>query len=217
MNGAAPKTRPVEAHNIPAELTELGQWADWRWEKRDGKWTKPPLNPLTGRYARNNDPHTWGSFDEALGRMRKDRLPGIGFMFHPDDSFAGVDLDGCKDPETGEIEGWAHEMIRELDSYTEVSPSRTGLLPPHPDAPQAIWRRCPRSCRAERPPACDARDPPGPSRSGFRDAQSEVLHAQYLGRSVGPTPRPRSTGALAEPDAGAADHSGSGGLRSPPL
>ena len=59
--------------------------------------------------------------------MRKDRLPGIGFMFHPDDPYAGVDLDGCRDPETGEVEGWARKVVEALDSYTEISPSGTGL------------------------------------------------------------------------------------------
>jgi hypothetical protein len=38
-----------------------------------------------------------------------------------------VDLDKCLDPETREIEGWAQEVIEELDSYTEISPSGTGV------------------------------------------------------------------------------------------
>ena len=33
----------------------------------------------------------------------------------------------CLDPETGEIESWAWEIIEELDSYTEISPSGTGV------------------------------------------------------------------------------------------
>ncbi len=48
-------------------------------------------------------------------------------MFTPEDGLCGVDLDGCLDPETGEIEPWAQEIIEELDSYTEVSPSGTGV------------------------------------------------------------------------------------------
>jgi primase-polymerase (primpol)-like protein len=38
-----------------------------------------------------------------------------------------VDLDKCLDPKTGEIEGWAQEVIEELDSYTEISPPGTGV------------------------------------------------------------------------------------------
>ena len=39
----------------------------------------------------------------------------------------GIDLDCCIDPATGEIEPWAVEIIERLGSYTEVSPSGTGL------------------------------------------------------------------------------------------
>jgi hypothetical protein len=38
-----------------------------------------------------------------------------------------VDLDGCLNPEAGEIEGWAQEIMQELDSYTEISPSGKGV------------------------------------------------------------------------------------------
>jgi putative DNA primase/helicase len=39
----------------------------------------------------------------------------------------GVDIDLCRDPRTGQIAEWAREIILELNSYTEVSPSETGL------------------------------------------------------------------------------------------
>ena len=39
----------------------------------------------------------------------------------------GVDLDHCRDQETGQIEPWAVEVVTLIDSYTEVSPSGTGL------------------------------------------------------------------------------------------
>ena len=123
---APPATLPVIMEGIADDLKEADQWASWRWEKRRGKWTKPPINPTTGGYARNNDPDTWGSFERALLRMRKDRLPGVGFMFHPEDGLAGVDLDHCRDSETGEIEAWALEIVREFDSYAEASPTGTG-------------------------------------------------------------------------------------------
>jgi putative DNA primase/helicase len=122
-----PEALAVVASNIPEELRALDQWAAWRWELRGGKWTKAPLRPATGRYARNNDPDTWGSFEAALARMHEDRLPGVGFMFHSEDGFAGVDLDGCRAPMTGETKPWALEIVRGLDAYTEVSPTGTGL------------------------------------------------------------------------------------------
>jgi hypothetical protein len=52
---------------------------------------------------------------------------GVGFVFTPEDDLCGVDLDGCLDPLTEEIEPWAWTIIEELDSYTEISPSGKGV------------------------------------------------------------------------------------------
>ena len=48
-------------------------------------------------------------------------------MFTPDDPYAGVDLDHCRDDASGEIEPWARDEIALLASYTEESPSGTGV------------------------------------------------------------------------------------------
>ena len=50
---------------------------------------------------------------------------GLGFILR--DDLIGVDLDGCRDIETGEIAEWATKIIDLLDSYTEISPSGTGI------------------------------------------------------------------------------------------
>jgi len=52
---------------------------------------------------------------------------GIGFVFANDDPYIGVDLDHCRDAETGEITPQARLVIQTLASYTEVSPSGTGI------------------------------------------------------------------------------------------
>jgi putative DNA primase/helicase len=54
-------------------------------------------------------------------------LSGVGFVFAEDDPFAGIDLDHCRDSETGAVAPWAQKIVDALDSYTEVSPSGTGL------------------------------------------------------------------------------------------
>jgi hypothetical protein len=108
-------------------IRDLRQWVCWRSEERDGKRTKIPYSPLTGRRASSTDPETWRGYPEAV-RARKERgYDGIGFVFTEDDPFCGVDLDRCLNAATGEIELWAREIIEELDSYTEVSPSGTGV------------------------------------------------------------------------------------------
>jgi KaiC/GvpD/RAD55 family RecA-like ATPase len=39
----------------------------------------------------------------------------------------GIDLDGCRDPQTKKVAEWAREIILYLNSYSEVSPSLTGV------------------------------------------------------------------------------------------
>lgn len=115
--------------NIPLELTERNQWVNWRSVLRPGteKPTKQPLDPKSGRLASTIDPQTWGSFDEAAMRWRNGGADGIGFVFTADDPFVGIDLDACRDRETGEIEARARSIVESLDSYTEISPTGTGL------------------------------------------------------------------------------------------
>jgi hypothetical protein len=42
-------------------------------------------------------------------------------------SLAGADLDTCLDPDTGDVAPWAQEIIDRLNSYSEASPSGTGV------------------------------------------------------------------------------------------
>ena len=42
-------------------------------------------------------------------------------------SLGGIDLDTCRDIKTDRIDDWALDIIHEFDSYTEVSPSQTGV------------------------------------------------------------------------------------------
>jgi len=105
----------------------LRQWLCWRTEERDGKPTKVPYSPLTGEKASSTNPKTWANYSEAASAHKKHGHHGVGFVFTPEDDLCGVDLDSCLNPETGEIESWAQEIIEELDSYTEISPSGTGV------------------------------------------------------------------------------------------
>lgn len=123
-----PPITGVDFQGIPPELIERRQWVAWEWITRGGKRTKPPLDPATGYRASSTNPRTWSTFDEAVAFCAKDnRAAGIGFVFTADDPFGGVDLDKCRDLEDGKLAPWAHSFVRFLDSYTEVSPSGTGV------------------------------------------------------------------------------------------
>lgn len=112
--------------NIPPGLRELPQWVPWNLVERDGaeKPTKLPVNPHTGGAASSTNPATWGTFQTAMEYQQAD---GVGFVFTPDDPYVGIDLDGCRDPETGQLTAEASAIVERLNSYTEVSPSGTGL------------------------------------------------------------------------------------------
>jgi hypothetical protein len=111
--------------NVPEELRLHPQWVVWRFESRDGKETKVPYNvaDLNTR-ASTTDPDTWVTFVDALAVVGD--YDGVGFVFAEDDPFAGLDLDGCFD-EHGELHPDAARIVDTLDSYSERSPSRTGL------------------------------------------------------------------------------------------
>lgn len=117
----------LNADAIPSELIERAQWVCFRIVERNGKLTKEPINPRTGRLASVSEPNTWATFTAATTRALNDRLPGVGFVLTTDDPYLFVDLDDCRDVATGSIEPDAWEMIRSFDSYAEVSVSGTGV------------------------------------------------------------------------------------------
>jgi hypothetical protein len=108
-------------------MQDLRQWLCWRSEERNGKPTKIPYSPLTGQRASSTTPGTWAGYEEAVRACKEHGYGGIGFVFTSEDDLCGVDLDGCLNADTGEIEPWARIIIEELDSYTEISPSGTGV------------------------------------------------------------------------------------------
>ncbi len=109
----------------PTELQKQDQWLLWKEERRNGKPTKIPYDVHTGEKASPTDPDTWSSFELAC--ERSSGYSGLGFVFSKDDPYVGIDLDNCRDPETGDVEPWALNIVMQLGSYTEISPSGTGL------------------------------------------------------------------------------------------
>lgn len=123
-----PQALEIQPDGIPDELKRRPQWVCWRYalDSKDRR-TKHPYNPRSGRMASSTNLMTWSPFAEVLEAYETGRFAGVGFEFSSGDPYSGVDLDGCRDPETGEVEAWAAEIARYLDSYTEVSPSGEGL------------------------------------------------------------------------------------------
>nr|WP_256391474.1 hypothetical protein [Natronoarchaeum rubrum] len=84
--------------------------------------------PTNGQFASATDPSTWTSFETARDAATTDgEIAGVGFVFTNEDPLVGVDLDDCRDPATGVLEPWAESIVEALDSFTEISPSGTGV------------------------------------------------------------------------------------------
>ncbi|MFC1715569.1 hypothetical protein ACFL6S_18000 [Candidatus Poribacteria bacterium] len=117
----------LKTDSIPRELRSCRQWGYWETKERSGKLTKILKNPTNTRNVRVNDSRTWSDFASAWAHCDSGKGDGVGFVFTEDDPYCGIDLDGCRDPKTGHVEEWARHIIERLASYTEVSPSGTGL------------------------------------------------------------------------------------------
>lgn len=115
---------------IPRQLRRRPQWVNWCLEERDGELTKVPYTPGTMSRASSTDLMTWGTFREAVDALetKPGRYSGIGFVFCSGDPFVGIDLDNCRNPETGELEDRAVEIIDAFKgAYKEISPSGCGV------------------------------------------------------------------------------------------
>ena len=113
-------------NRFPADLTARPQWVCWRLEERQGKPTKIPFDPVTGKPASSTDPATWRCFADAVAAYGRGGYNGVGYVFSGDDPFAGIDLDHVRD-QSGTFEPWARDMVKRLDSYTELSQSGAGV------------------------------------------------------------------------------------------
>src|SRR6266545_3840076 len=114
-----------------AELAQLDQWVISKPVPRKGKIDKPPFSPILDDQhdepwmCSHSNPEHWGSYDTARAALRG--FSWLGFVFHESDPYSGVDLDGCRDKDTGVIAPWAERIIQMCNSYTEISPSETGV------------------------------------------------------------------------------------------
>ena len=115
---------------LPEELKEIAKLKRWVCHK-----DKIPKNPVTGNNAMANEEDTWGTYEQALAGMKKFNFTGIGFQFGlpldgenvlENERVTGIDLDHVI-REDGSLEPFALEIIKLMDSYTEISPSGTGI------------------------------------------------------------------------------------------
>ena len=107
-----PTVLAVIQENIPAELKSIPNWMCWCYELRrssqgEWKWTKPPIQ-TNSNYAQSNQPRTWTTFERVWEHfVHPVGIVPDGIGFRPTGTIVGIDLDHCRDPETGAIADWA--------------------------------------------------------------------------------------------------------------
>ena len=114
-------------------FADAARWVAWRNEARgpNGDLTKVPYG-ARGRRASAKDPTTWIHRAEADSRaigLANGTGGGIGIELGDlgaDLHLAGLDLDSCVD-ERGCLAPWAEQILVELPTYAETSPSGKGL------------------------------------------------------------------------------------------
>ena len=108
---------------LPAleELKKQKQWVN-RVNDPSSKYFKMPVQP-SGKPAKADDPDTWSTYEAVAQAAKLNPRLGIGFEFA--NGYCGQDFDHIITPDG--IEPWAMDEIHLLNTYTEVSPSGTGI------------------------------------------------------------------------------------------
>jgi hypothetical protein len=114
-----------------AGLIDQQQWVAWRNEQRNSKPTKVPYI-APNRRAEADAPTTWLCHDDAAGLAKEianGHGGGIGLELGRcgDLWLTGIDLDTCRNRDTGMISPWATAVLKRFDTYTEISPSGEGV------------------------------------------------------------------------------------------
>jgi primase-polymerase (primpol)-like protein len=112
--------------------------------KQDDCWMcgdrrKAPMVAAFGRARRasSTNPETWRGYSKALAVMEAGNFPCIGRAIVA--PYVGIDIDECRSPQTGETSTEALEILATLNSYSELSPSLTGVkVWIEADIPQAL-------------------------------------------------------------------------------
>lgn len=118
------------AVNVPRELVDSPpQWVPWKPVWRKDKYTKPPINAHSGGPAEVDDPKTWAPLADCIAYCeRHTEAFGVGFVLVADGGLVAFDFDDCLTADREIIpDHFAAKAVPVLNSYTEVTPSGTGL------------------------------------------------------------------------------------------
>ena len=108
---------------IQEELLKYNQWVTWKFERRGDYMAKVPYT-IFGARASVSSPMDWTTYEKASQCPDRD---GVGFVFTMTDPFIGIDFDHIRSKDSGFIAPDLLAEVMALNTYTEISPSGTGL------------------------------------------------------------------------------------------
>ena len=122
-----PPTSATAFDAIPAELRAIPRWVCWRYQPHEGgRPAKVPKRATSRGNASSTDPTTWSTYQQAVAGILQFGHDGIGFVLSGDDDLVGIDLDDCRDPQTGALTQMAEALVERFPTYVEASVSGIG-------------------------------------------------------------------------------------------
>jgi len=119
--------RNVNPESIPVALKSRDQWILFKAALVDGRLKKYPVT-VRNRMEGWNLAENQSSFEIAYRTFTNNSdYSGIGYVITGGDPFTCIDFDHVYNPTMEEWNQQALEEIKKLNSYTEFSPSRTGV------------------------------------------------------------------------------------------
>lgn len=118
----------LQSHlRVPAGMAALRRFVHWRLEHYEGRPdAKPAKIPcdVRGQHIDPLNPANWHSLEE----IQTGYGLGAGFVFCEADPYAFVDVDGCRDPQTGALSDAGRGVLEWFPgAATEISQSGRGL------------------------------------------------------------------------------------------
>ena len=120
---------------LSSELVTSKRWCIFKLDRprRAGQhMTKLPINAVTGRMAKSNDPASWSDFKTALAGYKKFDASGLGFFLG--DGWCCLDVDDQSEQlrefmsDPSDSSNLIFQLLQATrHSYTEVSQSGTGI------------------------------------------------------------------------------------------
>jgi hypothetical protein len=119
----------ADYQNIPTELRQPPLWLQYYLSPDPKRPDKKPRKHPCVKYATAEDRAANLRSLDYLIKERPAPKKGGGYQRYvqPGEGLVYIDVDKCRNPQSGEVKSWAAKVIESLDTYTEISASGCGF------------------------------------------------------------------------------------------